>query len=213
MILDTDNNTVNHIASLKADGVTDVIRYLSPATHDEKVIKPGEAKVLAAAGIRVGYVFETWGRPHGATQGQSDGKFVKSYAPTVGAHKGQIVFYAVDFDAQARDLPGILAAFTAFQKELNGLYRVGAYASGYVGSYLKAHGVSVGTWLTCSSGFAGTKAAIASGDYIMRQGLPHKLAGMDTDPDLCGTVNVANGDIGTAIPFATEETHAYEGSE
>jgi hypothetical protein len=26
-------------------------------------------------------------------------------------------------------------------------------------------------------------------------------------------VNVANGDIGTAIPFATEETHAYEGSE
>jgi hypothetical protein len=43
-----------------------------------------------------------------------------------------IIWYTVDYDAQKVDLPAIRNAFVALKDALNGEYRVGAYASGYV---------------------------------------------------------------------------------
>lgn len=204
-ILDTNRNTFGHYDALKAAGVKTVIRYIAAGlTGEEKVIKPGEAHAIADAGLRLGLVYEIGGKPSGTLVGQRDGAFALNYAPTVGAPPGAIIWYTVDYDAGPNDLPGIKAAFAAFKAALNGKYRVGAYASGWVCGVLKADGLIDARWLTDSMGFRGSRQAAAAGDYELLQALPHTIAGLDTDPDAEHIgVDGKTADIGDFVPFAT----------
>lgn len=203
-ILDTNRNTFGHYDALKAAGVKTVIRYIAAGLeHEEKVIKPGEAHALADAGLRLGLVYEIGGQPSGTLVGRRDGLYSFNKAPTVGAPNGAIIWYTVDFDAGPNELPGIKLAFAAFKDALDGKYRVGAYAGGWVCNELKAAGLCDARWLTDSMGFRGTRQAIKDGSYELLQALPHTIAGLDTDPDAVHIgLDSKAADIGDFVPYA-----------
>jgi hypothetical protein len=201
VIIDTNRNTFTRLPALKAAGVTTIIRYIAAGlTGEEKVIKPGEARAIAEAGMRLGLVYEIGGKPSGAQVGQRDGTFAHSYAPTVGAPDGAMIWYTVDYDAGPNDMPGIIEAFKAFKSAVSPKFRVGCYGSGYVCSKLKAAGLIDGRWLTDSLGFSGTHSALAAGEYEMVQALPKNVAGMDADAN---TLRQPGIDIGDFVPFAS----------
>lgn len=203
-ILDTNRNTYGHYDALIAAGVKTVIRYIAAGlTSEEKVIKPGEARAIADAGLRLGIVYEISGKPSGPSVGARDGQFCLGYMPTIGAPEGAIIWYTVDYDAGPSDLSGIRFAFSAFKAALQGKYRVGAYASGWVCAQLKTAGLIEARWLTDSMGFRGTRDAITAGDYELKQALPAMIAGLDTDPDAVHVaVDGTVADIGDFVPFA-----------
>lgn len=208
-ILDTNRNTFGRYDALKAAGVKTIIRYIAAGLeHEEKVIKPGEAHAIADAGLRLGLVYEIGGKPSGSAVGHRDGSYARTYAPQVGAPAGAIIWYTVDYDAGPNDYIGIKAAFQAFKDAIEDgasvapLYRVGAYASGYICDRLHADGLIAGRWLTDSMGFRGTRDAIAGGRFDLKQALPHVIAGLDTDPDAAHVaVDGTEADIGDFVPF------------
>lgn len=204
-ILDTNRNTFGRYDALKAAGVKTVIRYIAAGLErEEKVIKPGEARGIADAGLRLGLVYEIGGKPSGATVGQRDGAYSCKYAATVGATPGAIIWYTVDYDAGPDEYPGVKAAFQAFKAALGSDYRVGAYASGYICDRLTADGLIAARWLTDSMGFRGSRDSAAAGRYELKQALPHIIAGLDTDPDARHIgVDGTAADIGDFVPFAT----------
>jgi hypothetical protein len=215
MIIDTNNNMTNRIKALKAANVTTVIRYIAAGlVGNEKVVKAPEARALAAARIKLGLVYEIGGHPSSAAVGRRDGSFARAYAPQVGAPEDAMIWSAVDYDAGPGDLPGIIAYHQAFKNEMEGYYRVGAYASGYICDELFNRRLIEARWLTMSQGFRGTKASLAAGRWEMLQRLERNITGLanDIDPDV---VHIeANGeaaDIGDFIP-ELEPPQDIEGS-
>jgi Rv2525c-like, glycoside hydrolase-like domain/Putative peptidoglycan binding domain len=201
-ILDTNRNTVGHLTRLKRLGVKTIIRYIAAGlTRNEKVVKPGEASAIGAAGMKLGLVYEIGGKPNGTYVGRRDGDFALQYAKTVGAPRDAVIWYAVDYDATASQMPGIMAAFAAFKDSLGGYYRVGAYASGFVCDRLYGAGLISHRWLTMSMGFNGTRAAYAAGRWELLQRLEKMQAGLDTDPDVARVDKNGNDvDIGDFTP-------------
>ena len=198
-IIDTDNNAGHALGALKARGIDTVIRYIAYGLEgDEKVIKPAEAREFAAAGMKLGIVYEIDGRPGSAFVGGRDGAYAARYMPTIGMPEGSTIWYTVDYDPSVGEMDGIISAFQAFKNALNGKYKLGCYGSGMCCQDLKHRGlIDGGRWLTDSSGFDGTRAAIDNGWYEMRQLLPQTVCGLDADPDLLLDETV---DIGAAIP-------------
>jgi hypothetical protein len=201
-ILDTNHNVTPRLPALKALGITDIGRYLGFGLEaEEKIIKPPEAHAIAAAGMRLFLIYEIGTHTaNGATLGKRDGAYVLDYAKNkLGMPQGSSIFPAADYDALASDYPAISAYFVAFNAQVKPYLRTGLYANGYTCNRLKADGLIELRWLTCSMGFAGTKEAIAKGEYDILQSLPKPIAGIDTDGD---TLHIANGDFGSRVPFA-----------
>lgn len=198
LIIDTNVDCTNEYPSLMALGVTETIRYgdrLAP--NNPKVFNPREARAAADAGMRIGLVYEIGGHPSGASQGQIDREWCEAWLPTIGmAQPGVSIFNTVDYDAQAADTPGIVAYFKAF---LSTKYRSGGYGSGYALSQLTAANAISLRWLSCSTGFTGTKEATLAGQYDLIQSLSPKLAGVDVDVN---RLRVPGFDFGARVPFA-----------
>ncbi len=200
-IVDTSDDTTGSLPALKAAGIGTVIRYMArsqAASHNKVLVTPAEAHAVAAAGMNLGLVFETDGHPSGTSTGAVDGRAALATAAQCGAPRGACLYYAVDYDAPAADMPGVTAAFAAFRGAVAPTYRVGAYASGSVCDQLLAAGLVEFRWLTQSMGFAGTRASVAAGRYELLQHLPQTIAGLDCDPN---TTREPNLDIGVFVPF------------
>lgn len=215
-ILDTPNNVIASLDRLRALRFDTVIRYLAPSSTSWKVIGPGEARAIAAAGLKLALVFEGDGRAHGSTVGRRDGEAALAQAKAVGAPKGSVIWYTEDYDPAPMDILPIINAFRAFKAALGGYYRVGAYCSGYCASELveaqavdttldSTTGVKLPLiWITQSLGFRGSRDYLNSGKpFVMFQLLPGKAAGLDEDPDITfhNFLN-ENVDIGSFVPFA-----------
>lgn len=208
-IIDTNQDVTNHIASLLADDVSDVIRYLSPIfPAGEKCVKEPEAQALSKAGIRLGLVCEGWGdfQTHGmdfpqisGAAGARDGKFCSGYAPRVGAPLNTCIYFAVDTDASAAQIHQfVLPYFAAIRLTFrNSGYRVGVYGSGAVCAAVIASGDADLAWLSQSMGWTNSREYLASKPpaLVLHQGADQKLAGVDCD------TNVALGDFGGFLPF------------
>jgi hypothetical protein len=204
-IIDTNVDTTAHLNALKATGVQTIIRYLSPINPSgEKCIKPAEAHAIAAAGLRLALVCEGWGDfAHGAISagaGERDGEWCAKYAPTVGAPDGACIYFAVDVDANAAQIKKlVLPYFTAIGAAIKAFaprYRDGVYGSGAVCSSVIAASFADLPWLSCSIGWSGSQAYLASKKWVLRQHVSATVAGIDCDP------NDANGDFGDFVPFA-----------
>ena len=202
-IIDTNIDTTPHLAALKAAGVTTVIRYLDPiGPGNPKCIKPAEAHAIAAAGLRLALVCEGWGDfAHGgisAGAGQRDGEWCARYAPTVGAPKHACIYFAVDTDASAVQVNKlVLPYFHAVRSSLaDSGFRDGAYGSGSVCTAVMAALLADLSWLSCSMGWSGSRAYLASKSWTLRQHLPARVVGIDCD------ANDANGEFGDFVPFA-----------
>ena len=109
---------------------------------------------------------------------------------------GSAVYFAVDFDASAAEIrtaiiPYFRGVARAFAED-NGLpvYRVGVYGSGAVCAAVLDAGLAELAWLSCSTGWSGSRAFLASGRWTLKQRLPALIAGLDADPDDANIPNV-----------------------
>src|SRR5579883_2767155 len=205
-IIDTNADTTAHLRELQAAGVCTIIRYLNPLNPGgTKCVKPAEAHAIAAAGLRLALVCEGWGDfAHGgisASAGARDGAWCAHYAPTVGAPKNACIYFAVDADAGAAQIAGlVIPYFAAARIPITATgYRVGVYGSGNVCAAVIAAGLAERSWLSCSLGWAGSRAYLSARKWALCQHTPRLLCGIDTD------ANDANGEFGDFVPFADED--------
>ena len=221
-IIDTPANTTSKLTCLNTSGVTAIMRYYNftnSSSLPEKRLRLPEAQAIAAAGIRLGVVFQQ-GQNNALAfsdaQGFKAGLRAFTYArDEIGQPTGSGIYFSVDFDATAsetnqRVVPFFEGVRRAFDQESNGgpSYRVGVYGSGLVSSILTAEGLIELTWLAMSRGFSGTKAAIHAGAFNLNQLPPEKnLGGLDVDfneanparPDF-GTFSLAVTPAGNVVP-------------
>jgi hypothetical protein len=199
-----------YVGGLKAAGVSFVGRYIaSDAREAWKVITPGEAIELAIANIPLFPIHENGQNQSGADAGETDGIYAASYLPTIGLlpNTGVIVYYAEDFNVQSTDMSGISSAFEAFGRALPG-YGVGVYSCGYCVGQLGNSGLISRKWLSASTSYNGTLAAITAGDYDFREGVPQdvlinsRTINLDLD-----VLRVSGADIGARVPWSGAIPH------
>jgi hypothetical protein len=206
--IDTNHNVTNHLSALKAAGIETIIRYdnrLNPA--GEKQIKPAEARAIAAAGMRLGIVYEGAGDQSGQFSdaiGYLDAKYARDQAGKRGQPDGSAEFFAVDFDANALQIrlnviPYFQGVRRAFAED-NGLpkLRVGVYGSGLSCRSVAEAGLAELAWVSCSTGWTESHVFLASGKWNLRQHVPQIISGLDTDPN---DINPDRSDIGDFVPF------------
>jgi hypothetical protein len=214
-IIDVNVDITNHLSALAKAGVTDVIGYLNPHGTTSKVITPARARALANANppMSLALVSEGWGDfAHGdisAAAGKRDAEHALAAMPALGAPDGAVVYFAVDTDASATQIKQlVMPYFGAIRAVFGGAvapngfktaskYRVGVYASGAVCNAALAADFADLTWLAAPTGWLGSREFLASKKWVLHQGLPTHIAGVDCDP------NTANGeDWGQFIPFS-----------
>src|SRR5260370_22526607 len=107
-IIDTNSETTQTLPQLKARGIETVIRYISTGVSQPKVVKPAEARAIAAAGLKLALVFEIFGGVNNfahddinADSGRNHGAFARDFAPDVGAPANTIIWFAIDTDCSA----------------------------------------------------------------------------------------------------------------
>ena len=181
--LDSALELTRYAQSLKqTHGFDFVLRYYSHTAS--KNLSLGEAQALSAAGLQIGVVWET-AATHASffsrAQGLSDGSAALLCAQTViGQPAASCIYFAVDYDATEADIDGcisdyfggIVAAFAASQ---GARYAIGVYGSGLSCSTLVEKGFASMSWLSQSTGFAGSKAYAQSQAWNLSQGMPQRL--------------------------------------
>jgi hypothetical protein len=208
-IIDTSNETTSRLGELRNQGVECIIRYISTNTSDSKVVKPAEARAIAAAGLKLALVFEVWGGVNNfahddidGASGTSHGNFARDWAANVGAPDNTIIWFAIDTDCTTGQYAQrVRPYFQAARAALGGKYRIGVYGCGYVCTQAIAEGLVDATWLTQSMGFNGSRAFRDSGRWTLLQGPETTLEGLSID------TNDANGnDYGAFVPFQAPVT-------
>lgn len=205
-IIDTNRDTTKHLARLRAAGIETVIRYYARSLSS-KVIRRAEARAIAQAGLRLGIVYEGAGDRLSAfsqDMGFKDAAFSRSYgAREIEQPSRSAVYFAVDFAASAAEIRNAIIPYfrgvaRAFAED-NGLpvYRVGVYGSGAVCAAVLDAGLAELAWVSCSTGWSGYRAFLASGRWTLKQHLPAMIAGLDADAN---DANMQRPDIGDFIP-------------
>lgn len=213
-IIDTNHDTNARLPQLRAAGVETVIRYYMRG-GSSKVIRRPEVQAIGAAGMRLCIVYEGAGDRISAFSediGYRDAAHCRQYGKSeIGQPAGSAVYFAVDADFPAgliksNVIPYFRGVAHAFG-EGSGLprYRVGVYGSGAVCEAMLDSGLAELTWVSCSSGWSGSKAFVASGRWNLRQSLPKLIAGLDCDPD---EANPEKSDIGAFVPGAAPAVQA-----
>jgi hypothetical protein len=203
-IIDTNNDVTAHLAALEADGISCVIRYISTYTAGEKCVKPAEARAIAAAGLKLGLVFEVWGGSdnftHGdinAASGARDGAFAADWAARVGAPAGTIIWLAVDNDASPAQIDKlIIPYFRAAKAALAPRWRAGIYGCGAACAAALDAGAADAAWLSNAMGWSGSRAFAASRRWRLLQHPEATLHGLSVDYD-----EAAGNDYGAFVPF------------
>jgi Rv2525c-like, glycoside hydrolase-like domain len=203
-IIDTNVDITSRLAQLRARGIETVIRYVSSNTSNPKVVKPAEARAIAAAGLKLALVYQTWGGANNfahddihADSGAHDGAFALSYAPTVGAPDRTIIWFAIDTDCSASEYERLVKPYLiAARAALRGKYRIGVYACGFVCDRALDEHLVDATWLTQSMGFNGSRAFRDSRRWTLFQGLEIDVGGLGVDPN-----DASGDDYGAFVPF------------
>lgn len=187
---------------LVALGFDTIFRYCAPgAASAWKVIKPAEAKSMAAHGLKLALIYESTAKDvlFGTDEGAKAGAFAASFAPIVGLPPGigAAIYPTADFDLAESQVAIAVAYLRAFAAACPG-YDFGFYANGIGNNAAYAAGVISYRWLTQSGGFTGTQESLASGQYEIAQRLPAKVAGMDVDPN---SLRLPGLEIGARVPW------------
>lgn len=195
--LDTTMELTRHAEALKAQGYDFALRYYS--NNAAKNLSLGEARALSGAGLQIGVVWESSGTHANfftRAQGLADGaQAFRMAQESIGQPFGSAIYFAVDYDPTLADLDGgISNYFTGVHAALyvanNGQpsYRVGVYGSGLCCGTLVERGVASLSWLSQSTGFAGSRQYADQKRYDILQLLPARIVGADgivlgVDPD------------------------------
>jgi hypothetical protein len=207
-IIDVNVDVTQHLSALAKAGVTDIIGYLNPHGTTSKVITPARAKAIASHQMSLALVSEGWGDfAHGdisAAKGVTDAQHAKNALAALGAPDNVCIYFAVDTDASSSQIMSlVIPYFKSIHAFASGEFRVGVYGSGAVCNACLAANVVDLAWLAAPTGWLGSKEFLASKKWVLHQGLPTHIAGVDCDP------NMANGtDWGQFIPFSGVEIEA-----
>ena len=157
--LSTSRRCTRSAECFRQQGIDFVIRYYSERTRlPEKVLTPGEAQALNAAGLKLAVVYQDRARKpadFSKTLGKRNGAFAGQYAREVGQPEGSAIFFAVDYDAGPGDLNKIIAYFKGVKEALTN-HPAGVYGSGYICKKLRKEGLVSHTWLAASTGWRGS---------------------------------------------------------
>ncbi|MEF2968341.1 DUF1906 domain-containing protein [Paenibacillus sp. M1] len=170
--------TAANAKKMAAAGYTFAARYLVPERLAWKRLTRTEAERLTAAGMKVISVFETTAsRPAGgAAAGQVDGAEAFKEAKLINQPVGSVIYFAVDYDAQAKDFDKIEAYLKAAASQIPG-YKIGVYGSYKVIEAMAQRKAASAFWQTYawSSGKKSAKANV----FQYKNG--QSLAGMTVD--------------------------------
>ena len=195
--LDTTMELTRHAVALKRQGYDFAMRYYSH--NAAKNLSLGEARALSQAGLRIGVVWETSGTRasfFNRAQGLADGAAAFLMAKEViGQPYGSAIYFAVDYDPTQADIDGVISNyFTGVHAALyvgaegQPSYRVGVYGSGLCCASLIEREMASLSWLSQSTGFAGSRQYAEQRRYDLIQMLPVRIVGEDgvvlsIDPD------------------------------
>ncbi|MFK3738901.1 DUF1906 domain-containing protein [Massilia sp. TN1-12] len=195
--LDTTMELTRHARALARQGYDFVLRYYSH--NAAKNLSLGEARALAEAGLRIGVVWETAGTRasfFNRSQGLADGAAAFLMArEVIGQPYGSAIYFAVDYDPTQADIDGAISNyFTGVRAALyvaaegQPSYRVGVYGSGLCCGTLVERGMASLSWLSQSTGYAGSRQYAEQRRYDLIQMLPARILGEDgvvlhVDPD------------------------------
>lgn len=134
-------------AAFRADGYEFVCRYLVPGGW--KRLTPEEAEAISKAGLQIVSVFETTADRAlgGRAAGLYDGAMALQTARAVGQPEGSAIYFAVDFDATAAQMPTVIDYIQAAGEAAPG-FAAGVYGSYAVVEAIRAAGVCSRFWQT-----------------------------------------------------------------
>ncbi len=165
-------------------GFTFVVRYYRSHKSSASRLTREEALTISAAGLNIVVVFEYAGTKASyftAEQASMDVKDALQQVAEVQQPVGSAIYFAVDYNATADDIDGpVTNYFTVVNAALRPRYLPGVYGSGATCAAMLAAGLADVAWLSQSAGFLGTPGFT---NWSIKQGLPHKFCGLDTDPD------------------------------
>ena len=134
----------------KAIGQSFVGRYLVPESYS-KALTAAEAKIIHDAGLGILLCWElTASRPkQGEDAGRADGIAAKALAYKMKIPNSACIYFAVDYNAQARDYDAI-EAYMRTAAECIAPYQMGVYGSHNVVEEMYLRGVTVNLWQCCA---------------------------------------------------------------
>lgn len=126
-----DCTTSPPVADLRAAGVTFVCRYLSEVNSltQVKLLMLEEAKTLSQASIAIVSNYEWYANRalEGSASGVTDAQIAASQHAACGGPADKPIYFSVDFDATAIQIPAIIDYFKKGVASVIGLARTGAY--------------------------------------------------------------------------------------
>jgi glucan-binding YG repeat protein len=173
--------TATAAASLVREGITHVGRYLAEDAWAWKGLTADEANTIKAAGLQIFSIFEkgpTKVSYFTIDQAKKDAADAMQWAKNVGQPSGTAIYFTVDYDAQQKDFPAILAYFKAIKDNLKN-YSIGAYGSYSVLTYLQSQNIAKYFMQT----YAWSNGKHCSFNHICQYQNDKKLAGLDVDFD------------------------------
>ena len=176
--------TARTAAAIRGEGYAFAGRYLVPdsGAFAWKALTRAEAEAVTEAGLRLLTVWETAaGRAKGgAAAGAADGALALECARKIGMPEGGIIYFAVDYDAQADGMSAVEAYLRA-ARENTGEYETGVYGSYSVIEEMARRGACAGFW-QCLAWSGGKK----SGYLDVYQGWSgREVAGVSADINEC----------------------------
>ncbi|MEK3792877.1 DUF1906 domain-containing protein [Paenibacillus sp. FSL R7-0204] len=174
----------------KEDGHEFVCRYLVPSGW--KRLTQAEAVAISAAGLQIVSVYETTASRAlgGRAAGLTDGAIAAQTALAVGQPAGSRIYFAVDFDASAKQMDTVIEYITAAGEAARN-YQSGVYGSVTVIEAAMAAKACTGFWQT----YAWSKGRKAEGIHIYQydngpKGLGQPVHGVNVD------LNQSSGEAG-----------------
>ncbi|KOG30829.1 glycoside hydrolase domain-containing protein [Streptomyces resistomycificus] len=171
--------TAARARSLADAGYQVVGRYLSnvPGTTLDKMIKPGELRVMAAAGLSCFPIYQTNGAAASyftAEQGTADAADALYWARYHGFRPGTRVYFAVDYDAVDSEVTtGVLPYFRALKAAIDADgagYRTGIYGPRAVCARIGAEGLTSASFVSdMSTAYTGNVSAPLPEDWAFDQ--------------------------------------------
>lgn len=161
--------TLEKAKALADLGYKFVCRYLVPERYAWKRLTRAEAEAITAAGLQIVSVFETTAnRPAGGgPAGFLDGTEALREAVSIGQPVGTAIYFAVDFDASAKDYDAIEAYLRAAAGAIPG-YRVGVYGEYDVIEEMARRGAAKHFWQTYA--WSGGKKSAKANIYQYKNG-------------------------------------------
>jgi hypothetical protein len=182
---------------LKGSGLHFVARYYRSPMSRWPTLSPEEARAVSSNGMKLVAIWEYLSRrPEHFTyeRGYADAIAAYQQARAVGQPSGSAIYFAVDYNAQERDIAGAINQYfrgvrAALAAAGGGTppYRVGVYGSGAVCDYLKRVRLADYAWLSASTAWSGSRDF---GNWNIKQGRRSPMLSFDHD------INDARDDYG-----------------